>query len=85
MNDGMDTAPEALLSGGITAEACDRDRGMAAPAAEVEMGGGEGLPEGDAGGGGARRRRPLGWRCMPFIIGTYVRMCSALHKLDSTG
>ncbi|KAE8800431.1 Nitrate transporter 1.7 [Hordeum vulgare] len=53
---------------------------MAAPAAEVEMGGGEGLPEGDAGGGGARRRRPLGWRCMPFIIAT-----ETFEKVGSVG
>ena len=50
----------------MRAEAWDRDM-----AAEVEMGGGEALLEEDTGGTGARRggRKPLGWRCMPFIIG----------------
>ncbi|VAH67549.1 unnamed protein product [Triticum turgidum subsp. durum] len=56
---------------------------MAAPAAEVEMGGGEALLEEGAGGSGARRggrRKPLGWKCMPFIIAT-----ETFEKVGSVG
>ncbi|VAH83403.1 unnamed protein product [Triticum turgidum subsp. durum] len=51
-------------------------------AAEVEMGGGEALLEEGTGGTGARRggRKPLGWRCMPFIIAT-----ETFEKVGSVG
>ena len=53
---------------------------MAAPGAaaevqvEVEVRGGA-LERGTGGGGG--RRKPQGWKCMPFILGTF-------HKFSST-
>ncbi|KAM3353572.1 hypothetical protein ACQJBY_024623 [Aegilops geniculata] len=56
---------------------------MAAPAAEVEMGGGEALLEEGTGGTGARRggrRKPQGWKCMPFIIAT-----ETFEKVGSVG
>ncbi|XP_044359077.1 protein NRT1/ PTR FAMILY 2.12 isoform X2 [Triticum aestivum] len=50
-------------------------------AAEVEMGAGGALLEGGAGGRrGGRRRQPLGWRCMPFIIAT-----ETFEKVGSVG
>ncbi|KAM3353571.1 hypothetical protein ACQJBY_024622 [Aegilops geniculata] len=43
---------------------------MAAPgaAAEVEVEVGGGALERGTGGGGGRRRKPQGWKCMPFIL-----------------
>ena len=43
---------------------------MAAAAAEVVVGVGGRVSE-RSGASGRRRKKPLGWKTMPFIIGTY--------------